>query len=225
VASIWCNECNPAPSPKSFFSPSLCPLPGTMSMRNISRSLDRGELRIPSDSSSLLVQERVLLTWQYSFTTGATIAYSQVLYAYQGHRGIPVRFSFFKGLCAKSSWFTSFALANSQLHELVSAKSVYINAFKTRIRGATVCVPPLASVLQMAEPRECSSSCSLISWLGSRWFCICVECFTSNYSSNCSRWLPTKLYWLGIPRDLSLTCFPCDCFDFSRLVYAPFRSS
>lgn len=97
--------------------------------------------------------------------------------------------------------------------------------FKTRIRGATVRVPPLASVLQMAEPRECSSSCSLIYWLGSRWFCICVECFTSNYSSNCSRWLPTKLYWLGIPRDLSLTCFPFDCFDFSRLVYAPFRSS
>jgi hypothetical protein len=61
-------------------------------------------------------------------TTGATIAYSQVLYAYQGHRGIPVRFSFSKGLCAKFSWFTSFALANSQSHELISAKSVYINA-------------------------------------------------------------------------------------------------
>ncbi len=88
-----------------------------------------------------------------------------------------------------------------------------------------VYVLPIAGVLQMAGPRKYSTSCSLVHGRGSRWFCICLIGFTSNSSSNCSRVFRTKVYWPGIPRDLSRTCFPFHCFDLSRLAYVPLRSS
>lgn len=98
-----------------------------MSLKNIWGSLNRGDLRIPSDSWSLLVQERVLLPWQYSFTTGSTIAYSQVRISRSLGYSSPVWF--LQGTLGQTLLVHILRTGGFAVIRAHSAESVYSSAF------------------------------------------------------------------------------------------------
>ena len=72
-----------------YCSASLYPILGNLLMKNISWSLNRDELRISSDSCSYWSSNEYY--WLANILSQLVLLLPTVRYAYQGHRGIPVR--------------------------------------------------------------------------------------------------------------------------------------
>jgi Mg2+-importing ATPase len=149
-------------------------------MKNISRSLDRGRI-------TDILRFIVLIGPGTSTIDLAIFFHNWFYYCLQSGTLIKVIEVFQSGLVSSrdsapnphSSHPSHCKLPVTRTH---CAKSIYINAFLIPELGvSTACVPPIAIVLQMAGRRECSTPCSMIYWLGSRWFFIRVKCFTSKY--------------------------------------------